>query len=251
MMKNGKTLRMVLNGVLLLAIIALGVTVYQAGTKDRQDQAQLEESAPEQENFMDSEEDTVPMVDAGTSEVQAELGTDDIAEETAEVPEETGETKEEESAEESLDTSAQGTGIEVNFTEDSLMGWPLNGELVMDYNMENTVYFPTLNQYKLSSAIAVKSDVGAPVSAAANGIVTSVLEEAQTGLTVTMDLGNGYEAVYGQLKDLTVEEGQTVAFGSIIGYVNEPSKYYSTEGSNLYFAMKKDGEPIDPIAYLP
>ena len=31
----------------------------------------------------------------------------------------------------------------------------------------------------------------------------------------------------------------------------QPTKYYSTEGTNLYFAMKKDGEPIDPIEYLP
>ena len=34
-------------------------------------------------------------------------------------------------------------------------------------------------------------------------------------------------------------------------YIAQPTKYYSTEGTNLYFAMKKDGEPIDPIEYLP
>ena len=28
-------------------------------------------------------------------------------------------------------------------------------------------------------------------------------------------------------------------------------RYYSGEGSNLYFAMEKSGEPVDPIAYLP
>ena len=55
----------------------------------------------------------------------------------------------------------------------------------------------------------------------------------------------------GQLKDLNVSEGDTVKKGAIIGYVNAPTKYYSEEGSNLYFAMKKDGKPIDPIAYLP
>ena len=48
-----------------------------------------------------------------------------------------------------------------------------------------------------------------------------------------------------------VKEGDTVKKGAIIGYVAAPTKYYSEEGSNLYFAMKKDGEPIDPIAYLP
>ena len=53
------------------------------------------------------------------------------------------------------------------------------------------------------------------------------------------------------LKDLCVEEGDTIEEGSVLGYINETTKYYSKEGSNLYFAMKKDGKPIDPIAYLP
>ena len=31
-----------------------------------------------------------------------------------------------------------------------------------------------------------------------------------------MDLGNGYQATYGQLKDITVEPGQTVESGTIL-----------------------------------
>ena len=64
------------------------------------------------------------------------------------------------------------------------------------------------------------------------------------------DLGDGYQAVYGQLKDLNFEEGATVEAGQIIGYIGEPTKYYSVEGSNLYFAMEKDGEPINPMEYF-
>ena len=252
MMRNGRAMRIVLNSVLLLAMVALGVTVYQAGTREDREQAQLEEPAPEEAQDLAGEEET-PAVDAGTSEVQAEKEEETDPETEAETDTEeemTQETAQNEAASELVEMET-GSGIDVNFTEESLMTWPLNGELVMDYNMDNTVYFPTLDQYRLSPAIAVKSDVGAPVSAAANGTVTAVSESAQTGLTVTMDLGNGYEAVYGQLQDLAVEEGQTVASGSIIGYVAEPTKYYSVEGSNLYFAMRKDGEPADPIVYLP
>ena len=87
--------------------------------------------------------------------------------------------------------------------------------------------------------------------AAVNGTVYSVEQDIQTGTTVTMELGNGYQAIYGQLADLTVAEGDTVKKGTTIGYIAQPTKYYSTEGTNLYFEMKKDGEPIDPIAYLP
>ena len=117
--------------------------------------------------------------------------------------------------------------------------------------MDQTTYFPTLDQYRLSPAIAVQAVENAPVMAAVNGKVFSIEEDVQTGNTLTMELGNGYQAIYGQLKDITVSEGETVTKGTIIGYIRAPTKYYSVEGNNLYFAMKKDGKPIDPIAYLP
>ena len=139
----------------------------------------------------------------------------------------------------------------VNFSEDTLMEWPVNGNVLLDYSMDQTTYFPTLDQYKLSPAIAVGAVEGAPVVAAVNGKVYSIEQNAQTGTTLTMELGNGYQAVYGQLTDLTVSEGDTIKKGTTIGYIAQPTKYYSTEGTNLYFAMKKDGEPIDPIEYLP
>ena len=139
----------------------------------------------------------------------------------------------------------------LNFSEDTLMEWPVHGNILLDYNMDQTVYFPTLDQYKLSPAIAVQAAEGAPVTAATRGTVYSIEENPQTGTTLTMELGGGYQAVYGQLKDLCVEEGDTIEEGSVLGYINETTKYYSKEGSNLYFAMKKDGKPIDPIAYLP
>lgn len=153
---------------------------------------------------------------------------------------------------EATDVSASAINLPaVNFSEDTLMEWPVNGNILLDYSMDQTTYFPTLDQYKLSPAIAVGAVEGAPVVAAVNGTVYSIEQDAQTGTTVTMELGNGYQAMYGQLTDLNVSEGDTVKKGTTIGYIAQPTKYYSTEGTNLYFEMKKDGEPIDPIAYLP
>ena len=40
------------------------------------------------------------------------------------------------------------------------MEWPVNGNILLDYNMDQTVYFPTLDQYKLSPAIAVQAAEG-------------------------------------------------------------------------------------------
>ena len=151
----------------------------------------------------------------------------------------------------STETSATGIAAQnLNFTENSLMEWPVRGTVLIDYNMNETVYYPTLDQYRVSPAIAVQAVEDAPVYAAADGQVLSVEQDACTGTTVTMELGNGYQAVYGQLKDLTVAEGDTVKEGEVIGNVSEPTKYYSVEGPNLYFAVKKDGNPVDPFEYL-
>ncbi len=38
----------------------------------------------------------------------------------------------------------------LSFSEDTLMEWPVHGTILLDYNMDQTVYFPTLDQYKLS-----------------------------------------------------------------------------------------------------
>ena len=65
-----------------------------------------------------------------------------------------------------------------------------------------------------------------------------------------MNLGNGYEVTYGSLKDIQVSGGLTVQTGDLIGYVAEPTKYYSVEGANLYIKMTENGNPVDPLEHL-
>ena len=66
-----------------------------------------------------------------------------------------------------------------------------------------------------------------------------------------MNLGDGYKAIYGQLKEVSKKAGDYVAPGEVIGYISEPTKYYTTEGSNVYFQLKKDGKAVDSKEYLP
>lgn len=138
----------------------------------------------------------------------------------------------------------------VSFGEDSSMVWPAAGTILMDYNMDGTVYFKTLNEYKYNPALIIGSEVGNPVVASAKGIVESISVNEETGTTLVMNIGDNYELIYGQLQDVTVSEGDVAEQGQILGYVGEPTKYYCEEGSNLYFAMKKDGEVTDPCLYL-
>lgn len=138
----------------------------------------------------------------------------------------------------------------VNFQEDSLLSWPAAGTVLMDYNMDSTVYFETLNQYKYNPAMIISSQVGNQVVASAKGIVEWITIDEETGTTLKLNLGNDYSLIYGQLKEVAVAEGQVVEQGQLLGYVSEPTKYYIEEGSNLYFEMQKDGKPVDPYLYL-
>lgn len=129
--------------------------------------------------------------------------------------------------------------------------WPVEGQVLMDYSMDNTVYFSTLDQYKYNPALIIGCKEGSAVQAAAGGEIASIDNKDETGLTVTIDMGNGYQAVYGQLAEVTCKKGDICKEGQTIGKISTPSRYYSKEGSNLYFQLLKDGTTINPSDYLP
>ena len=271
MMKKEKTLRIALSCALLLAVAAAGVTMYRSeNSVKKQDENQAEEQQMAEEtplsDLSQGQEDAMNSGGSDTEDVTSDQAqaenTEALSEDTqgqqepAQTPEASAEeaqgqqeTQGEAAEEPAEDTAAQVTP-ELNFTEDTIMLWPVNGEVVIDYSMDATTYFPTLDQYKYNPSLVMSAAVGDPVQAAANGQVLSISEDVETGTTLTMDMGNGYQAVYGQLKDVAVQEGQTVEAGTIIGHVNDPTRYYVEEGANLYFAMTKDGAPVDPMIYI-
>ena len=134
-------------------------------------------------------------------------------------------------------------------TEEGLL-WPMDGNVIMNYSMDATIYHATLDQYKYNPAIIISGAVNNKVYSVAKGKITDISQNEVTGTTVTVDLGDGYQAIYGQLKELNFDEGDYLESGHVIGYVSEPTKYFSVEGSNLYFELQKDGEPIDPIVFF-
>lgn len=156
---------------------------------------------------------------------------------------------EEEAAE---DTPAISTAMQptLNFSDSDTLVWPIVGNILINYSMDKTIYFPTLEQYKYNPAIVIQANEGDMITAAAAGKVTGVLEDTQLGTTVTMDLGGGYEVTYGQLANVLVSEGSYVSQGDMIAQVAAPTKYYSVEGTNVYFKLTKDGQPVNPMAKL-
>ncbi len=269
MSKKQKTMRLIISGTLLAAVALVGISVYQvdvsqqerleeinevAEAKDHTEEEEMDEqmqggnstageddSEPHHAIIEDEEEEIPETADVSSQEVTAQMENQAEIEPTVDTEQEASE------------TTAQTTTIvpEVNFTGEVLMNWPVEGEVLMDYSMDHTVYFETLNVYKYNPSLLLRAEVGEPVEAVANMKVVSIEENLETGTTITADMGNGFQVVYGQLKDITVAEDNIIAAGTVLGYVNEPTKYYTKEGSNLYFSMTKEGESVDPVLYLP
>ena len=143
-----------------------------------------------------------------------------------------------------------GNVLNAGYSSENAMSWPVRGEVIMDYSMDKTIYYPTLQEYKCNPSILIQSEEGTDVAAAFSGTVADVYHDAQLGTVVEMSLGNGYEAYYGQLENVDVAVGDTVRQGQIIGTVSTPTRFYSIEGSHLNFRVTRDGEPVDPLDYL-
>lgn len=153
---------------------------------------------------------------------------------------------------EAADAPAISTAMQpaLSFGDDDPLVWPVVGNVLVNYSMDKTIYFPTLDQYKYNPAIIIQANQGDMITAAAAGKVISVFEDPQIGKGVTMELGNGYEITYGQLEGILVSEGSYVAMGDMIAQVAAPTKYFSVEGTNVYFKLTKDGEPLNPMTRL-
>lgn len=201
--------------------------------------------------FQETGSQNVENPDGSVSESMSASPAEDVAAgeklpEDAAEKEGTG-TKAQETDAPAISTAMQPT---LSFGDTDTLVWPVVGNVLINYSMDKTVYFPTLDQYKYNPAIVIAANEGDMITAAAAGKVTSVFEDPQIGQAVTMDLGNGYEITYGQLKEILVSEGSYVSMGDMIASVAAPTKYYSIEGTNVYFKLTKDGNPVNPMTRL-
>ncbi len=138
----------------------------------------------------------------------------------------------------------------LTFNQESILMWPVEGSVILPFNMDNTIYFPTLDSYRCNPAMVIQGDFGMAVISATEGYVKEIGNDAEIGNYVVMSLGNDYELTYGQLQDVCVNVGDHVKQAQKIACVSEPSKYYLNEGTNLYLKLTQAGTPVDPLDYL-
>lgn len=138
----------------------------------------------------------------------------------------------------------------LKFNKDSELLWPVQGSIILPYDMENTVYYSTLDEYKCNPGLVIQSVKGTAVKAAADGVITKIEENDELGVYIKQAVGNDYIATYGQIVNPEVAAGDFVEAGQTIAYVNEPTRYYTKEGDNIYFAISKGDEPVDPLNFI-
>lgn len=199
---------------------------------------------------VDIQNQAVPKSDAAiTSNQQSEAIVTATKEPEEEVEEETPEQmaaiSEDPDNPEEVDTVTAMNG------EDSNQGltWPIDGDILITYSMDQPVYFSTLGQYKCNPALIIAGTENADVVSACDCTITKVERSDETGLTIVAKSGT-YTYIYGQLANPKVAKGDVVKEGDIIASLATPTKTYSMEGCNLYFQVKDDGSSVNPLLLL-
>ena len=259
-MSKNKVIRMTMGGILLATAVAAGVSLYKNEKTMPDPQMTTAESTngiekkilemPQTSTTEETEKDVQKNDTTGSTDPQTVETSGSAVDMTQEKKNSTKESVGKDTT--TMDTQEKTPAVSAavpQFSVNSTVVWPVNGAIVMDYSMDRTVYFPTLNVYKCNPAVLLRAKIGDPVKAACAGTVKECFTGAETGDTVTVNLGNGYEAVYGQLQDVIVKAGDKIVAGETIATVAAPTRYYKQEGTHLYFAMTKDGKPVDPADY--
>lgn len=95
--------------------------------------------------------------------------------------------------------------------------------------------------------IDIATSVGTPITAADGGTVTFAGYKGSYGKLVVIDHNNGYVTKYAHCNDIYVNVGQKVYKGEKIASVGATG---NATGPHLHFEVLKNGQNVNPSAYL-
>ena len=121
--------------------------------------------------------------------------------------------------------------------------WPAAGRLKVPFGRRKDAKFDT---YTIHNGIEIDAPVDAPVTAVHEGTVVYADRFLGYGLMVVLDHGNKHHTLYARLGDVSVQNGQRVEAGAPLGTVGSPG----LQGSGLYFEVRFQGKPEDPVDWL-
>lgn len=115
--------------------------------------------------------------------------------------------------------------------------WPLNGRVAREYDADRVL-----------KGISIHASPGAPVAAAAPGVVVYAGSGLRGyGRLVILKHSETHLSAYAQNRRLLVKENQAVDPGETIAEVGgDPANR-----DRLYFEIRENGKPVDPLKLLP
>jgi septal ring factor EnvC (AmiA/AmiB activator) len=148
-------------------------------------------------------------------------------------------------AEEKLRQLLQGLGDgEVAVPLSAMRGalpWPTTGRVRSGFGRRR---HPRFDTYTIQNGIEIDSPEDAPVAAVYAGTVAFAEHFKGYGLMVVLDHGGKHHTLYAHLSEASVEVGQKVLAGDILGKAGQAG------GSGLYFEVRFQGRPEDPLDWL-
>lgn len=130
--------------------------------------------------------------------------------------------------------------------------WPVQGELERPHQIDALGYDVTMRDWRTHDGIDISAALGSLVTASHSGTVESIQADDLYGTVVTINHGDGSSSLYANLADMpTVNVGDWVESGSVIGSVGTTALCEIGQGTHLHFAIYVDGQSVDPLSYLP
>ena len=123
------------------------------------------------------------------------------------------------------------------------MTWPVPGRIDARFGRQQSSRFGTMVN---RNGIDIGAAVGEPVRAVQAGTVAYADAFAGFGRVVIVDHGGRFYTLYGHLASVDVSKGAAVQAGDEIGTVGMAP----TGTPSLYFEVRIDGRPADPVQWL-
>lgn len=130
--------------------------------------------------------------------------------------------------------------------------WPVKGEIVGDYSLEVLAYDQTMGDWRTHEGLDIAAPLGAQVMAVADGTVSAIYPDPLMGQTVVITHADEVTSLYANLAGMpTVEVGDAVTTGMVIGSVGKSAIAESQKASHLHLEMTQAGASVDPANFLP
>jgi murein hydrolase activator len=121
--------------------------------------------------------------------------------------------------------------------------WPAEGKVRSGFGRHK---HPRFDTYTVQNGVEIDCPLDSPARAVYEGTVVFADRFRGYGLMVVLDHGGKHHSLYAHLAETSVEVGQKIAAGDVLGTVGATS----VEGPGLYFEMRFQGRPEDPVDWL-